>query len=675
MSKLHIGTRKGLFICSLRRFRMTSLHRILGIASVACFLLCNCQEQRQTSDGKLVRIRNLSPAQVNDIQFNLIRDGEELIDIIPGEPVILEVLATDRYGKTYSTERVAVNGKRVLGQKWIAVICDLAEYDSDSREIIPSGDTSKVRQGYDITVRYGNPEKPDKIFKVKKHFPADMDAVLGPPPENVTRISFNVNENERTRFLVPGRSYPLRVEVLDKNGRAYRTGRKPPLIPVSRLDVKTEKMTWKPGSLSLVGDDSFEKTKGHPYIVSVSYRGSKADPVRREFISDFAALRGPEPDEVKSFSLEFVKKDTKDIIPGAAEKLVATAKGPHDRIFSTSSSNLKLPVSRLDVAASALWTFDPRNMSLTCSSDYRSLVGKKLVVTAVYKGRPELNITRSLSPDLMSGLLREYHFPGRANKLASWRHPVAHIRAIKPGQDGSRGRGGSDGSTGDKAKDGDGSGGRGEDGMEGSDGDSGSDGGSGPNFRVAAAEVMTLDKSKRLALFIIDGPAGSEGIFLRRLNQPAILIASKGGKGGKGGDGGAGGDGGDGGYGETLYGDGGRGGIGGRGGDGGDGGNGGNVQVYVSSPPLRLLFNPESIGGKAGRGGSGGFRGSGGSAGAGKNCGKKGANGRSGSSGRPGRDGRAGQAFVQVSPEIWKAVKARTPETLLDRILFVEDAK
>jgi hypothetical protein len=259
--------------------------------------------------------------------------------------------------------------------------------------------------------------------------------------------------------------------------------------------------------------------------------------------------------------------------------LVASAIGPYGRTFSTKSKTLKLPVSRLDVSTSPLWRFHRQSGALICSIVYKKLVGQKLEVTATYKGRDDLKVTESFSPDLVSHLLQKY---GHKERTLEFQGQV--------GASGEDGRGGRSGDTGKDDADEDGTGESGDDGGNGSNGQSGQRGGLGPRVRVAATEVMTLDKAHRLLLILVD-VRDKSGCYLSPIGHAAFRIIASGGAGGSGGKGGMGGEGGGGGIGEKRIGPGGRGGDGGHGGPGGHGGQGGSIDLHISSQKLQLSYS------------------------------------------------------------------------------------
>jgi hypothetical protein len=99
------------------------------------------------------------------------------------------------------------------------------------------------------------------------------------------------------------------------------------------------------------------------------------------------------------------------------------------------------------------------------------------------------------------------------------------------------------------------------------------------------------------------------------------------------------------------------GGPGGKGGHGGPRGKGGNIDEDSSSLALLLLGTALKLAIKDD----------------GPKDGSRGSRGREGGDGRSGRPGREGRINVNVIPQIWQAIKQRTPPYLREKILFVDD--
>ena len=604
----------------------------------------------------------------------ILAEAPSLKSLIPGMPVSVNIVATDKKGRSYST------GDQTLGTQDLRVTATLGTYDPTSRSFAPEPDKSRVGDSpYTIRVECG----PLKDFKdVTKSFEADFAAIEGPEPETVQSLDFAAGPDPE--FLVPGSEVSLRVVATDKEGRAYLNVDSPPRLPLDRLDVRTELVAWDPARAVLTPEADFSRVAGRVYSISVQYRGQTDLEVRKTYIADFAAIRGPEPPDVTSLDIRLPGVPTNGLlVPGATlGPLDVEVKDKYGRIFTLRQPDLKLPPTRLEVSLGG-FQYDADTGKLRAHPDARAMVDREYSLSVAYTGRKELVRTLRLAPDFL-GAVKPFLFDGDKLELVG-----------TAGEAGAKGSPGQSGPNGQNAGDVCGSGAPGRDGTQGRVGGKGGRGGRGPRLKVVAAEVLTADQSTRLILVEVTMAGEPSKYFLRRPEDRPLALIAAGGAGGAGGPGGGGGNAGLGGSGWST-GSGGDGGDGGDGGSGGPGGPGGDVTLIVSDRELAASFDLQTLEGLGGPGGASGGTGTGGDVGksgayigaavtggimkalggSGQDCsyvaasaGSPGRAGQPGMAGEAGPDGAPGRASVTLGPEP-AGLAARIPEELARLIVF-----
>ena len=621
-----------------------------------------------------------SDRAVASVEFSLGAGNEERL--IPGQPVPVECVVTDRDGKKYSW----ANGE--LDERLIKVAAELAEFDVSTRMIKPIADIEKIKSSqYVISVQYG--ERTDLL--VKKTFLADVAALLGPDPQNVADVQVQV-KTQYPHLLIPGRSTNVQITVRDKKGRVYILGEAIPRLAPDRLKISTQFMKWDGRASTILPQEDLALAPGASYEMIVEYVDRPDIRVLQTFVPDFAMLKGPAPHDVKSLMVSVNGKDDgKPVVPGSSLPLVIQVTDKLGRVFEIpqNGNGFNLPKGRVYITMENM-ALEPQSFTLKANGSYKDMIGKNFVLKVTYEGRSDLEVMKTLKPDLASALKGLYPkgpqltFQGEAGR---------------PGQDGHSGQAGKEG-RGSSAKYGHGGAGtRGEDGHSARPG---SEGKQGPTVRVTATEVYALDGETRIILFQVKTGQEKKGTyFALPWDAPAIHIVAAGGKGGDGGNGGQGGAGGQGGLGYNS-GNGGDGGNGGNGATGGVGGQGGKILLSATTKEIFDHFILETPGGPVERAGEGAKLGQGkkrwchraviGAASdlaaglmgslSGKRSyamptpaptpeiGNAGDSGQEGYPGEPGRNGPAGQVLVKVDAQetLAELMKDIAPE-VADRII------
>lgn len=622
-----------------------------------------------------------SDRAVVGVEFSLGAGNEERL--IPGQSLPVEVVVTDRDGKKFSW----ANGE--LDESLVKVTTELAEFDVPTRMIKPVAEIEKIRSSpYVVSVQYG--ERTD--LTVRKSFLADVAALLGPDPQDVADIQVQV-KTQYPDLLIPGRSTNVHIAVRDKKGRVYILGEAIPRLAPERLKVSTQFMKWDGRAFTILPQEDLAVAPGASYEMIVEYVDRPDIRVLQTFVPDFAMLKGPAPQDVKSLMVSVNGKDDgKPVVPGSSLPLVIQVTDKLGRVFEIppNGNGFNLPKGRVHITMENM-ALEPQSFTLKANDSYKDMIGKNFVLKVTYEGRSDLEVTKTQKPDLASALKGLYPkgpqltFQGEAGR---------------PGQDGHSGQVGKEG-RGSSAKYGHGGAGtRGEDGHAARPG---SEGKQGPTVRVTATEVYALDGETRIILFQVKTGQEKKGTyFALPWDAPAIHIVAAGGKGGDGGNGGQGGAGGQGGFGYNS-GNGGDGGNAGNGATGGVGGQGGKILLSATTKEIFDHFILETPGGPSGAGGRGGEAGPGGKSGGATGAvigaasdlaaglmgalsgnrsyamptpaptpeiGNAGDSGQEGYPGEPGRNGTAGQVLVKVDGQetLAELMKDIAPE-VADRII------
>lgn len=617
---------------------------------------------------------DMSPAKV--VSLDVVVKGGEGGSLIPGRAAEVDIVLVDKKGRTYSTSQ------RTVSLQHLRVETELSSYSPTTRMLTPAPDRSQVGDGnYRVSVSYG---KGAKALTKTIELRPDFSAVYGPEPADVSKIEVLVGSKTGSRYLAPGRIYPLEIVATDARGRRYSTSsQSPPLLPLSRIQLDAIGLQWNSAARTLVPSGSEEYFQGR-YRLVIAYNGREDLAVDLDFPADFAAVRGPEPEDVESLQVALSDERGRavgsDIAPGQRLELTVRVRDTEGRTFSTSEGDLQLPWSRLEVETLNL---DVANQRVTAESDCQELLYDQYEVRVNYLGRPDVKQELKFGADLLS-------------VFANYLQEKPWSMGGRPGYEGTPGDYGEMGDFGRMATSTYGSGGSGGPGRDGGRGLQGGAGAPGPNIDVFATKVALADRSRWLVVYkMVVG--GKESLGLMPADGSPLRVSSIGGQGGEGGRGGEGGDGGDGGNGYNS-GDGGNGGNGGPGGSGGQGGNGGNIRLVFGSGDIaeRILGVSEpGAGGGAGRGGSPGIGGKAGSLGlrsiagsladainagtAGQTytpptaiTGDYGYDGEPGQQGVQGPTGRRGLVDVQISSEATRRVRAGLPEDLRSCLWFPE---
>lgn len=140
-------------------------------------------------------------------------------------------------------------------------------------------------------------------------------------------------------------------------------------------------------------------TDGAKYSISAKYAGhEKKIGTTKNFIPDFAALRGPEPKDVKRlfFSIDRTSTDG-ELVPGRSYPLSVTVTD-NLREYKTGEKYPALPLNQLKIMASGM-EFDPDKMTLTGSTNKELLDKRKYKVEVSYTGRQDLTQEEVMAPD------------------------------------------------------------------------------------------------------------------------------------------------------------------------------------------------------------------------------------------------------------------------------------
>ncbi|MHC4800037.1 MAG: carboxypeptidase-like regulatory domain-containing protein, partial [Planctomycetota bacterium] len=332
------------------------------------------------SSGKKVKAKVVKTKNVNELR--LVVAGEPgATRLIPGKSVSYDVVVLDKKGTRYSL------AKGTLSPKNLRIKPELMTITSPFAHplvVTPEADRAKVGQSnYGLTVQYGSTKRP---VTIRQEFIPDFGAIYGPEPADVQGLKFSLKGNEDDSFLVPGKSLGLSVVVTDKDGREYRNSKPFPKVPISRLEVETELVDWNPANQTLTPHMDQARVRGNRYEISVQYQGRADTKQTREFIPDFAALLGPEPDDVESLDIDIEGLSGSGLVtPGSRVRLNVRVKDKNGRTFSTlGKEGRKIPPDRIEVATSHM-RYSASSSTLQASTLVEEMVGETYEVTVSYR--------------------------------------------------------------------------------------------------------------------------------------------------------------------------------------------------------------------------------------------------------------------------------------------------
>ena len=217
-------------------------------------------------------------------------------------------------------------------------------------------------------------------------------------------------------------------------------------LPLERLDFGGELVAWRPNDLSFTPSTD-RSARGKAYVVSVGYKGRSDLSIRREFAADFAALDGPEPADVQSiqFSIEGVAAGATQFTPGTKARFDVSVTDKGGRRYSLRGDALRVPMSRLRVAAENL-AIDADTATVEASPDAKKMLNKQYSFSVSYVGRDDISSTRMYEPDFLA-MLQQFVFRADAITLQG-----AAGEPGEPGEFGDSGRGGSPAPAADKVR-------------------------------------------------------------------------------------------------------------------------------------------------------------------------------------------------------------------------------
>lgn len=197
---------------------------------------------------------------------------------------------------------------------------------------------------------------------------------------------------------IPGSKAWFDVVVKGDNGKNYSLN--DGNLKREQLIFKTKGMALMEGDNAVLFDASI--ADGSEYSISVEYIGYENKiSIKKVFLPDFSALRGPDPENVEGlfFSIDYADAGGKPV-PGRSYPFEISVTD-HFRKYKTGETYPKLPLDRLIVVASGM-EFDKEQMMLTGTTDEGILENGKYRVKVSYIGRPDVTMEEIITPDFAS---------------------------------------------------------------------------------------------------------------------------------------------------------------------------------------------------------------------------------------------------------------------------------
>lgn len=196
------------------------------------------------------------------------------------------------------------------------------------------------------------------------------------------------------KFVIPGSK--AKFDVIVKGDDAKSHSLSDGTLRMENLVLESKGITLSKDGREILFDSSIGD--GDEYSISASFIGHE-DKIRtkRVFLPDFAALRGPEPEDVKQLSVGIDRSATDgEFVPGRPYPIEISVTDDSRRYKTGGVPGL--PLDRLKIVTSGL-EFDAGRMLITGSLDKALLHKGKYKIEVSYRGRPDLTRTEVISPD------------------------------------------------------------------------------------------------------------------------------------------------------------------------------------------------------------------------------------------------------------------------------------
>lgn len=218
-------------------------------------------------------------------------------------------------------------------------------------------------------------------------------------PKDITDLRISVSRPLPGARLVPGSSVTISVIATDKKGVRFSTADR--TLDMKNARITATHMTFDPQTYSLTADGDRTTVGSSLYTVNVEYGQPNKNPVRASLSlrPDFAAVHGPDPDDVQSLRVEyFGLPDQKMLEPGKPVRVQVTVFDREGRQYSTGGGDLPLPLTRLEFKGELVeWS---GSLAFTPSADRSATAGNRYRPTVAYRGRPDTTATREFGIDI-----------------------------------------------------------------------------------------------------------------------------------------------------------------------------------------------------------------------------------------------------------------------------------
>lgn len=249
--------------------------------------------------------------------------------------------------------------------------------------------------------------------------------VYGPPVDEVMQVDFRLGDAPKVTSLVPGQPIRMTVSVTDMNGHLHTDAQES--FDPSLMSVQTTFVEYNRSSRTITPEADPQKVAGGRYKITVQYGHLK---VTKTYAADFAVILGPAPEEVVDLSVALGEEGAPQfLIPGRRVKLHVSVTDVKGRVFRTDGGHLKLPLSRIQVAAEGM-VWEPRDLTFMPDDNFEQMRGRTYKVSVHYQDRPDLTDTKTAVPDFAS--LRGPE-PADISSLAVTVGDVGDLATLSPG--------------------------------------------------------------------------------------------------------------------------------------------------------------------------------------------------------------------------------------------------